>query len=98
MTRSMTCLSVILTILISVALLSCVPKVVTPEINRASYVDLKDGEPECTDEITALEESPVNSDELVLDALFCYRKVWKHWENSYRVLDAQLESMNETRE
>lgn len=98
MTRSMRCLSVILTILISGILLSCVPKVVTPEINRASYIELKNTEPDCTNQITALEDSTDNSDELVLEALFCYRKVWKHWENSYKVLDAQLETMNEARE
>jgi hypothetical protein len=91
-------LSVILTILISGVLLSCVPKVVTPEINRASYIELKDTEPDCAREIVVLQESPDKPDELVLDALYCYRKVWKHWENEYRVLDAQLESMKTTRE
>lgn len=82
-------------ILISGAAASCMPKVVTPKINRASYAELKDTEPDCTNEITALEESADKHDGLIFDALFCYRKVWKHWENGYRVLDAQLGAMNE---
>ena len=92
--RDMKYLSVILTVLINGSLLSCVPNVVTPEIERVSYVELKETEPDCSREIQVLQESPDKPDELVLDALYCYRRVWKHWENEYRVLDSQLESMN----
>ena len=94
-TRDMKYLSVILVILISAG--ACVPKVVTPEFSRKTYVELKDSEPDCSREIEALRESPNNSDELILGALYCYRKVWKHWENEYRVLDARLGALNDTR-
>ena len=94
--RDLKYLSVILTILISGAGASCVPKIVTPDINRASYVELKDTEPDCSQEIQALEGSSEKTDGLILDALYCYRKLWKHWENSYRVLDAQVGAINES--
>ncbi len=32
------------------------------------------------------------TDDLILDALYCYRSVWKHWEKEYRVLDAALDA------
>ena len=93
--RDIRYLSVILILMISGALASCAPKLITPEIEHTSYGELKAAEPDCVLQITALEESPDNSDELVLDALFCYRSVWKHWENNYRVLDAKLGALNE---
>lgn len=97
--RSMKYLNVILTVMISLYACSA-PKVVTPEISRKSYKVLKETQPDCSAQIGALEAAedktdpaPVTSD-LILDALYCYRSVWKHWENEYRVLDAQLDAIN----
>lgn len=97
--RSMKYLNVILMVMIS--LCACgAPRVVTPEISRKSYEELKETQPDCTAQIGALEAAedktdpaPVTSD-LILDALYCYRSVWKHWENEYRVLDSQLDAIN----
>ena len=93
--RDMQSLSVILTVLISLNLLSCAPAVIMPEIEYISYPELKQSEPDCTAEIEALEALEEKTDDSVLEALFCYRSVWKHWENSYRVLDAQLQAIKD---
>jgi hypothetical protein len=98
---SMKYLSVILTMVIS--LYACgAPRVVTPEINHRSYEALKETQPGCMAQIGALEaaremtdpltQCPAVTDDLILDALYCYRSVWKHWENEYRVLDAELDA------
>jgi len=78
------------------------PKLITPEINRESYEALKESQPGCKAQIGALEAAretadplttcPIVRDDLILDALYCYRSVWKHWENAYRVLDAELDA------
>ncbi len=75
-------------------------KMVMPEISRKSYESLKETQPDCTAQIGMLEAArnlpdplttcPIVKDELILDALYCYRSVWKHWENAYRVLDAEI--------
>jgi hypothetical protein len=93
--------SVILAAAISLSACTA-PKIITPEINRESYEALKESEPDCKAQIGALEAArelpdplttcPIVSDELILDALYCYRSVWKHWENAYRVLDAKLDA------
>ena len=92
-TRDIKFLSVILVILISAA--ACVPRVVTPELSHKTYAQLKDSEPDCAAELESLQESDDKTDDLILDALYCYRMVWKHWENEYRVLDARLGALNE---
>jgi hypothetical protein len=87
----------------AISLTACgAPKVVMPEISRRSYESLKETQPDCKMQIGALEAArelpdplttcPIVSDVLILDALYCYRSVWKHWENAYRVLDAELDS------
>ena len=92
-------LSVILTVMISLYACSA-PRVVTPEISRKSYKALKETQPDCSAQIGALEAAEDKTDpaavtsDLILDALYCYRSVWKHWENEYRVLDAQLDALN----
>lgn len=98
---SMKYLSVILTAMISLSACGA-PKVVTPEINRRSYESVKETQPDCRAQIGALEAAremadpltrcPAVTDDLILDALYCYRSVWKHWENEYRVLDAELDA------
>lgn len=98
---SMKYLSVILTAMISLSACGA-PKVVTPEINRRSYESVKETQPDCRAQIGALEAAremadPLTrctavTDDLILDALYCYRSVWKHWENEYRVLDAELDA------
>ncbi len=99
--RSMKYSSVILAAMISFSACAA-PKVITPEINRESYVALKETQPDCKMQIGALEAAretadplttcPIVRDDLILDALYCYRSVWKHWENAYRVLDAELDA------
>lgn len=99
--RSMKYSSVILAAMISLSACAA-PKVITPEINRESYEALKESQPDCKMQIGALEAvretaDPMTTcsivrDELILDALYCYRSVWKHWENAYRVLDAELDA------
>ncbi len=86
-------LSVIFLIVISLA--SCAPKIVTPEIDYKHYTELKDHQPNCGGELSALAHAQVKSDRLILDALYCYRRVWKYWENEYQILDSQLESINQ---
>lgn len=81
-------LSVIFLILISAT--SCASKIVTPDIERRSYVEFKCAQPDCGRVLSALRYSEVKSDRLILDTLFCYRSVWKYWENEYEILDAQL--------
>ena len=99
--RSMKYSSVILTAMISISACGA-PRVVTPEISRKSYESLKETQPDCMAQIGALEaaremtdpltQCPAVTDDLILDALYCYRSVWKHWENEYRVLDAELDA------
>jgi len=99
--RSMKYSSVILAAMISLSACSA-PKVIAPEINRDSYEALKESQPDCKMQIGALEAAretadplttcPIVWDDLILDALYCYRSVWKHWENAYRVLDAELDA------
>ncbi len=99
--RSMKFSSVILAMMISLSACAA-PKVITPEISRESYEALKESQPDCMMQIGALEAAretpdplttcPVVRDDLILDALYCYRSVWKHWENAYRVLDAELDA------
>ena len=84
-------LSVIFLILISIT--SCAPKIVTPEIDYRSYAELKHSQPNCGGELSALTSAEVKSDKLILDTLFCYRSIWKYWENEYLILDTQLESV-----
>jgi hypothetical protein len=84
-------LSVIFLILISAA--SCAPKLVTPEIDYNHYAELKQVQPNCGGELSALTSAEVKSDKLILDTLFCYRSIWKYWENEYLILDTQLESV-----
>lgn len=86
-------LSVIFLILISTA--SCAPKIVTPEIEYRSYAELKADQLNCGGELSALTAAEVKSDELILDTLFCYRSVWKYWENEYLILDTQLGTINQ---
>ena len=93
--RDLRFLSVILTLMISGALFSCAPKLVTPDFEFKRYSEIKQDEPDCSGEIRVLEISADNPDELVLDALFCYRTVWKHWENAYRIFDAQIGAIDE---
>ena len=99
--ESMKFSSVILTAMISLSACGA-PRVVTPEINLRSYESLKETQPDCMAQIGALEaaremtdpltQCPAVTDDLILDALYCYRSVWKHWENEYRVLDAELDA------
>ena len=91
--RNLKYLSVIFLILISFT--SCAPKIVTPEIDYKQYTELKEHQPDCERELSTLTNSEVKSDQLILDTLFCYRTVWKYWENEYQILDSQLESINE---
>lgn len=94
--------SAILILMISASACSA-PKVITPEISRKSYAEIRETQPDCRAQIMALEAAGERTDpatgcssvtnELVLDALYCYRRVWKHWENEYRVLDAGLDAM-----
>lgn len=86
-------LSVIFLILISTA--SCAPKVVTPEIDYQPYAELKQAQPDCGGELSALTSTEVKSDELILNTLFCYRTIWKYWENEYLILDTQLQTLNQ---
>ena len=86
-------LSVIFLILIS--LTSCAPKVVTPKIDYQSYAELKQAQPNCGGELSALTASEEKSDELILETIFCYRSVWKYWENEYLILDTQLQTINQ---
>lgn len=73
-------------ILMTISLQACTaPKVITPEINRKSYQELRETQPDCTAQIAALqaaEEMPdpktgcsALTSELILDALYCYRSV-----------------------
>ncbi len=86
-------LSAIFLILISFA--SCAPKLVTPEIGYRSYSELKNDQPNCGGELSALTSAEVKSDELILKTLFCYRTIWKYWENEYLILDTQLGTINQ---
>jgi len=86
-------LSVIFLILISIT--SCAPKIVTPKIDYQHYTELKANQPDCGGELSALTHSKVKSDKLILDTIYCYRSVWKYWENEYQILDSQLESLNQ---
>jgi len=86
-------LSVILLILISFS--SCAPKLVTPEIDYKHYPELKENQPDCGGELSALTSAEIKSDQLILDTLFCYRTVWKYWEREYQILDSQIESINQ---
>lgn len=102
--ESMKYLSVILTAMISISACGA-PRVVTPEISHRSYESLKETQPDCMAQIGALEaaremtdpltQCPAVKDDLILDALYCYRSVWKHWEKEYRVLDAELDAAQE---
>lgn len=85
-------LSVIFLILISFT--SCAPKFVAPQIDYQSYGELKKNQPNCGGELSALTASEEKSDELILNTLFCYRSVWKYWENEYLILDTQLQTIN----
>lgn len=90
--RDMKYLSAILILMISLAACGA-PKIVVPEITRKSYSELRETQPDCTMEIEAIEAADEIPAELALDALYCYRRVWKHWENEYRILDAELEAV-----
>ena len=81
-------LSVILVILISAA--SCAPKIVIPQIEYKAYTELVETQPDCSVELEALTDAEHKSDQLILDTLYCYRKVWKYWENEYQIIDTQL--------
>jgi hypothetical protein len=63
---------------------------VTPKIEYKSYVELKKEQPECGGELAALTAAEEKSDKLILDTLFCYRSIWKYWEEEYQILDAQM--------
>ncbi|MEW6146112.1 MAG: hypothetical protein AB1598_13960 [Thermodesulfobacteriota bacterium] len=99
--KSMKFSSVILAAAINLSACAA-PRVITPEISRESYEALKESQPDCKMQIGALEAArelpdpltacPIVSDDLILDALYCYRSVWKHWENAYRVLDTELDA------
>jgi len=86
-------LSVIFLILIS--LTSCVPQLVVSELHHKTHAVLKENQPNCTEYINALEdaENDLKIDRC-LDTVWCYRSLWKYWENEYQILDTQLESMN----
>lgn len=86
-------LSVIFLILISFA--SCAPKIVTPQIEYQSYGELKQSQPNCGGELSALTASEIKSDDLILDTIFCYRTIWKYWEGEYIILHTQLEAVTE---
>jgi len=92
--KNLKCLSVILLILL-ISLSACVPQVVVPEIDYKHYPELKENQPDCGGELSPLTHSKVKSDQLILDTLFCYRAVWKYWENEYQILDSQIESINQ---
>ena len=95
-------LSVILIMIISHPGCSA-PRVVSPEISRRSYKEISETQPDCRAQIAALEIAGEKFDpatgcsavtsELLLDALYCYRSVWKHWENEYRILDSELDAV-----
>jgi len=91
--RNLKYLSVILLILISFS--SCAPKLVTPEIDYKHYPELKENQPDCGGELSALTSAEIKSDQQILNTLFCYRTVWKYWENEYQILDSQIESINQ---
>lgn len=91
--KNMKYLSVIFLILINAV--SCAPRIVTPEIDYQTYPELKRGQPDCRDELSTLTGADVKSDKLILDTLYCYRSVWKYWENEYLILDTQLQTVNQ---
>jgi hypothetical protein len=73
------------------------PRVVSPEISRRSYESIKETQPDCRAQIGArraremadpLTQCPAVTDDLILTP-HCYGAV-KHWENEYRVLDAEI--------
>ncbi|GJM14967.1 MAG: hypothetical protein DHS20C13_02940 [Thermodesulfobacteriota bacterium] len=86
-------LSVIFLILISFT--SCAPRIITPRVDYQPYEELKESQPNCGGELSALTSAEVKSDQLILDTLFCYRTVWKYWENEYLILDTQLGTINQ---
>ena len=73
-------------------------KVVTPEIPYKSHAVLKQAQPNCLDEINAMEEafisgSGLEKENACLNTVKCYRSIGRYWENSYRVIDAELKTM-----
>ncbi len=83
----------ILTVLISTAACTA-PKVTKPKIEYKTHTELKTAQPACMKEIEDLREARVITQNLVQEALFCYRSVWKYWEREYKILDARLDAMN----
>lgn len=86
-------------ILISSLITACgSPALVIPRIEYKSYAEIKKEQADCTPEIDQMEAAfnggaGVDAEAAAIDALKCYRAVWKIWENYYRILDAKLQTI-----
>ena len=74
--------------MISASLLSCVPKLIVPNIEYQSKQEVVISEPNCTQEITNLRNKC--TEENALSALKCQRDTIQHWEDAYEIIESQI--------
>lgn len=91
-------LSAVLTILISVS--ACTPTVVVPQIAYKSHAvfenEIRGHKAQCLNSLEQMKTAePGELEDIALDTIFCFEKLYLQCDGEYQVWDAQMETLKE---